>query len=225
MGRLAQAATDQAPSPNSQALQHRQGRAGPARHTLGQQQRLGRVPAPPPVPPPLQQGRHPIWIQGLAAAEAAGGAGTFQAGEAQVGHGGSYRAAQIHHPGALQQAQLPQHHMADQGWAHPGRQLGQGVATAAARPLQQQLGIGRRRAESGLGGGAGGRDPWHRGRVGGGQQHQGAGGPPALMPALPPGPGPWVGGHGPAQRGSRATRARRDWGGSLIGACRRANIQ
>ena len=221
MGRLAQAAAHQPGRLHPQPLQHRQGGGGAPRHTLRQQQRLGGVPALSPVAAALQQGLHPGRIEGPAGAEAAGRAGALERGQAQVRHRWGDGTAQIHHPGAFQQPQLPQHHMADQGWAHPGRQGRQGMNTPGARPLQQQLGVGGGRAQPGLGGGPGGGNPRHRCRVGGGQQQQGAAGRPTLLQRCSPA----IRGHRRAQRGSRATRARRAWGGSGIGERRRGKIQ
>ena len=142
MGWMAQAATHQPLGPNAQALENSQGRGGAARHAFRHHQRVRQQasrssrPSQPisPAQAPGQQRLHPPWIHGLPTAQAACWCAALQGRQAQVGDGRRHGATQIHHQGVVQQAQIPQHHVADQGRGNPRRQgrqamgpLGQGA--------------------------------------------------------------------------------------------------
>ena len=94
-----------------------------------------------------------------------------------MGDGRGHGAAQVDHQRA--QAQLPEHHVADQGRRHPRRQGGERMGPVGFGTEQQQLGVRGRGPATGLRRGAGGGDSRHGGRIRGGQQQQDLGFRPA----------------------------------------------
>ena len=188
VGGLAQAATHQTAGINPKPEQHRQGGGGTAGHAFRQQQRAGpcsleaadgrQLGAP--AQAALQQGRSPRQGHRSPRTQAPGGSCTFLIGQPQMGNGRCHRAAQIHHQGAGEQTQLLQHHMADQGRAHPRRQGRQGMEPLRQGPAKQQFGISGRGLAPRLGAGTSGRNALHSSGVGGREQQQCARGGPGI---------------------------------------------